>query len=79
LRIYQPADFNPELVDSSITHVKNTIPLPIFSNQQNGNVGLLRRLPRQDLLLLTSFSPLAYYHLPINEEILAVITKRNFK
>lgn len=39
LRIYQPADFNPELVDSSITHVKKYHTIADFSLiNQNGKV-----------------------------------------
>lgn len=37
LRIYQPADFNPELVDSTIVHVKNYHTIADFSlTNQNG-------------------------------------------
>tara|TARA_R110002012_G_scaffold263456_1_gene446339 strand:+ start:181806 stop:182492 length:687 start_codon:yes stop_codon:yes gene_type:complete len=39
LRIYQPSDFNPELVDSSITHVKKYHTIADFSLiNQNGKV-----------------------------------------
>lgn len=39
LPIYQPADFNPELVDSSLVHVKNYHTIADFSlTNQNGNI-----------------------------------------